>query len=71
MESIKAAREAVKAKYEEIGFNPQEILRLVMAELQVADVLAQVTLSLFTDFDNFRKFKPAAFQEQSINTLLD
>jgi hypothetical protein len=25
MESIEAAREAVKAKYEEIGFNPQEM----------------------------------------------
>jgi hypothetical protein len=42
-----------------------------MAELQIADVRAQVTLSLFTDFENFTKFKPAAFQEQYVNTLLD
>jgi hypothetical protein len=30
-----------------------ESLRLVMGELQVADVRAQVALSLFTDFENF------------------
>jgi NAD(P)H-dependent FMN reductase len=48
-----------------------EHLRLVMAELQIADVRAQVTLSLFTDFENFTTFKPAAFQEQYVNTMLD
>lgn len=48
-----------------------EHLRLLMAELQVADVRAQVTLSLFTDFENFTMFKPAAFQEQYVNTMLD
>jgi NAD(P)H-dependent FMN reductase len=53
------------------GVRSVEHLRLVMAELQVADVRAQVTLSLFTDFENFTTFKPAAFQEQYVNTLLD
>lgn len=53
------------------GVRSVEHLRLVMAELQIADVRAQVTLSLFTDFENFTKFKPAAFQEQYVNTLLD
>jgi NAD(P)H-dependent FMN reductase len=53
------------------GVRAAEQLRLVMAELQIADVRAQVTLSLFTDFENFTKFKPAAFQEQYVNTLLD
>jgi NAD(P)H-dependent FMN reductase len=53
------------------GVRSVEHLRLVMAELQVADVRAQVTLSLFTDFENFTTFKPAGFQEQAINTLLD
>ena len=53
-----------------------EHLRLVMAELQVADVRAQVTLSLFTDFENFTKFRPAPYQkqpypEQALNTLID
>ncbi len=53
------------------GVRSVEHLRLVMAELQIADVRAQVTLSLFTDFENFTKFKPAGFQEQYVNTLLD
>lgn len=53
------------------GVRSVEHLRLVMAELQIADVRAQVTLSLFTDFENFTTFKPAAFQEQYVNTLLD
>jgi hypothetical protein len=42
-----------------------------MAELQIADVRAQVTLSLFTDFENFRTFKPASYQEQAVNVMLD
>jgi NAD(P)H-dependent FMN reductase len=45
------------------GVRSAEQLRLVMAELQIADVRAQVTLSLFTDFENFTKFKPAAYHE--------
>jgi NAD(P)H-dependent FMN reductase len=54
-----------------LGTRAVEQLRLVMAELQVADVRAQVTLSLFTDFENFTTFKPAAFQEQYVNNMLD
>jgi hypothetical protein len=42
-----------------------------MGELQVADVKAQVGLSLFTDFENFSVFKPAPQQEQTVNTMLD
>jgi NAD(P)H-dependent FMN reductase len=53
------------------GVRSVEHLRLVMAEIQVADVRAQVTLSLFTDFENFTKFKPASYQEQALNTLID
>jgi NAD(P)H-dependent FMN reductase len=53
------------------GVRSVEQLRLVMAELKVATVRSQVTLSLFTDFENFAKFKPAPFQENSANTLLD
>ena len=41
------------------GVRAVENLRLVMGELQVADVRAQVGLSLFTDFENFSVFKPA------------
>ena len=41
------------------GVRAVEHLRLIMAELQIADVRAQVTFSLFTDFENFTTFKPA------------
>jgi NAD(P)H-dependent FMN reductase len=53
------------------GVRAVEHLRLVMAELQVADVRAQVQLSLFTDFENFTVFKPAKMHEQYVNTMLD
>jgi NAD(P)H-dependent FMN reductase len=53
------------------GTRGVEQLRLIMAELQIADVRAQVMLSLFTDFENFTTFKPAALHEKSVTTLLD
>ena len=53
------------------GVRSVEQLRLVMAELQVADVRAQIQLSLFTDFENFSRFKPAAYHEKSANAMLD
>src|SRR5512139_4094985 len=53
------------------GTRAVESLRLVMGELQIADVRAQVTLSLFTDFENLTSFNPATFHENSVNTLLD
>jgi NAD(P)H-dependent FMN reductase len=53
------------------GTRAVEHLRLVMAELQVADVRAQVALSLFTDFEKFSTFKPAAHQEKAVDTMLD
>jgi NAD(P)H-dependent FMN reductase len=53
------------------GVRAVEQLRLVMAELKVATVRAQVSLSLFADFENFSNFKPAPFQEKSANNMLD
>jgi NAD(P)H-dependent FMN reductase len=53
------------------GARAVEHLRLVMAELQIADVRAQVMLSLFTDFENFTVFKPASHHEKEIHTMLD
>jgi len=53
------------------GTRAVENLRLIMAELQVADVRAQVALSLFTDFENFSVFKPAGHHEQLVNNMLD
>ena len=42
-----------------------------MGELQVADVRAQVALSLFTDFTDFTDFTPATHQAQAIGTVLE
>lgn len=53
------------------GVRAVEHLRLVMGELQVADVRAQVALSLFTDFENFSTFKPAPHHEKSVNAMID
>ncbi len=53
------------------GARAAENLRLILGELQVADVRAQVTLSVFTDFENQRILKPAPRQESAANTLLD
>lgn len=53
------------------GVRAVEQLRLIMAEVQVATVRNQVALSLFTDFENFTNFKPAARHEQSFHQMLD
>lgn|SRR5487761_823478 len=53
------------------GTRAVENLRLVMAELQVATVRAQVALSLFTDFENFSVFKPAPHHEAEVSLMLD
>ena len=53
------------------GTRAVEHLRLIMAELQIADVRAQVALSLYTDFENFEAFKPAAQHEKSLKSLFD
>lgn len=53
------------------GVRAVEQLRLVMGEVQVADVRAQVALSLFTDFENFTTFKPDPKHEKSVTTMLD
>jgi NAD(P)H-dependent FMN reductase len=53
------------------GARAVEQLRLVMGELQVADVRAQVMLSLFTDFENFSAFTPRPTHEKSVNVMLD
>ena len=53
------------------GTRGVEQLRLIMAEMQVATVRAQVGLSLFTDFENFHVFKPAAKREAAVTSMLD
>lgn len=53
------------------GVRAVEHLRGVMAEMQIADVRQQVSLSLFTDFEGMRTFRPQALQEQPLATLFD
>ncbi|MCU1494592.1 MAG: NADPH-dependent oxidoreductase [Acidimicrobiaceae bacterium] len=53
------------------GTRAVEHLRLIMGELQVADVRQQVALSLFTDFENFSVFKPAEMQATFVQMMLD
>ena len=53
------------------GARAAEHLRLVCAELMMADVRQQVTLSMLTDFENFTVFKPADYHRVTLNMLLD
>ena len=53
------------------GARAVEHLRLVMGEIKVADVRAQVALSLYTDFENFSTLKPGPQQEAAVNAMLD
>lgn len=53
------------------GARAVEQLRQIMGEIMVADVRSAVALSLFTDFENFTTFKPAAHHEKSVNGMLD
>lgn len=53
------------------GARAVEHLRGVLSELQIAHVRQQVTLSLFTDFENFSEFKPGPQHPETVETLLD
>jgi NAD(P)H-dependent FMN reductase len=53
------------------GTRAVEQLRLIMAEVQIATVRAQVMLSLYTDFENFSTFKPDPHQEAAVNNMLN
>ena len=53
------------------GSRAVEQLRLVMAELQIADVRAHVALSLSTDFEAYTTFKPDPKHEKSLAKMLD
>lgn len=53
------------------GTRAVENLRLIMGELQIADVRAQVALSLYTDFEKFTTFKPQPIHEKPMKAMLD
>jgi NAD(P)H-dependent FMN reductase len=53
------------------GVRAVEHLRLIMGELQIADVRAQVAFNLATDFRNYSEFTPADYHEGNLATMLD
>ena len=53
------------------GVRAVENLRLVMGEVKVADVRAQVALSMFTDFENFTTFKPHEKHDKAVHLMAD
>jgi NAD(P)H-dependent FMN reductase len=53
------------------GARAVEQLRLVMGEIKVADVRAQVALSMYDDFESFSTFTPRPRQEAAVNAMLD
>jgi NAD(P)H-dependent FMN reductase len=53
------------------GTRAVEILRQVVSNVELADVRAQVGLSLFTDFEKFTIFKPSPHVEPTVTLMLD
>jgi NAD(P)H-dependent FMN reductase len=53
------------------GVRAVEHLRLVMAELKMADVRTQVALNLFTDFEDMSRLRPASHHEATLTRMLD
>ena len=53
------------------GVRAVEHLRLILAEVQVATVRAQVRLSLMSDFENFQAFRPGPARPAEVTAMLD
>lgn len=53
------------------GTRAVEHLRLIMGELRVADVRAQVSLTLHQDFTDHTTFTPSAHRERTVETMLE
>ncbi|GAA2038744.1 NAD(P)H-dependent oxidoreductase [Agromyces tropicus] len=53
------------------GTRAAEHLRLILGELQVADVRQQVSFSLMTDFENYTTFTPAGYHAGMLAAQLD
>jgi len=53
------------------GARAVEHLRLIAGELQMADVRQQVALSLMSDFEDFRVFKPGEYNLAALERMLD
>ncbi len=52
------------------GIRATEHLRNSLSELQVAHVRAHVQLSLFTDFENWKTFKPQDLHKKNMDTMM-
>lgn len=53
------------------GARAAEHLRLVLGEVQIADVRQQVAFSLMTDFENFSVLAPTGNQAAHLDTMLN
>lgn len=53
------------------GARAAEHLKGVLGELQIADVRTQVLLSLFTDFEGGKTFKPQDLHLENLKVMLD
>lgn len=53
------------------GTRAVEQLRMVLAEVQIATVRAQVGLSLMTDFEDMSEFAPADRHKKDFDTMVD
>jgi len=53
------------------GARAIEHLRGICSELQIAHIRQQLSFSLFTDFENFSVFKPAALYDDAATLLFD
>jgi NAD(P)H-dependent FMN reductase len=53
------------------GARAVEHLRLIVGELQMADVRQQVAISLATDFENWTTMKPIPHHEAPLSAMLD
>ncbi len=53
------------------GARAVEQLRSMMGALQIADVSAQVGLSLYTDFEDLQYLRPMPHQEEDLTEMLD
>ena len=53
------------------GARAVEHLRLIAGELMLADVRAQLAISLIHDFENFSVFKPTERLEQGLGAVID
>ncbi|MFD2355521.1 NADPH-dependent FMN reductase [Nonomuraea ferruginea] len=53
------------------GARAAEHLRQVLGQVKIADVLTQVTLSLYTDFENMSVLAPGPHQEERVTVMLD